>query len=768
MKLLYFFSFLIISSFTFSQTTVSLSLSLQMAEKYTQQDSQEQTIPVMIQGSAQDIIAYLELIGAEYQYSIGDIHSATLTPNQILQLANQSFTSRIDGGIQGYLLNENMRNNNNVIPLHEGSNGLDKAYKGEGVIVGILDTGLDYRHPDFFDDEGNNRVIAIWDQNRSGTPPDGFTYGMECDSLSIAAGTCSSMDSSSLPHGTHVAAVATGYDKDFDGEFTGMAPASKIIAVGLDFTNFGNAVVDGSKYVFDMAKKRNMPAVINLSAGTYFSSHDGNDVFTKALEELLDEENGRAFTHAAGNGGNTFLHLGYEVTEEPQFTYFRHNNSINTTRFFLYADSLDFSTIEFQLQADDRITFEEQVKSRFYNANEFASSTVAPFELVDTLVNDANEIIGIATMNTEYFNGVYSVLIGVRQTNNNTLWRFTTKGSGRFDVYSWHQFGTSRMVRKSELPASFPELESYKEPDFEQNIVGLFNASDYVISVGNYHNTLQWIDVRNIARSIGGEPGDIRSSSSRGPTRDGRIKPDVSAPGHLSGAAYGLNRLQVLVNSNNSRVLHTGMHYLSSGTSNSAPSVAGGIALLFEQYPNMSWKDVKESVTRNAKQDNFTSNDVNNTWGYGKYDAFTSFTNYYKEGCMTPEAENYDPEANVEDGSCIILGCINPNSFNYSPIANTDDGTCVTPKEGESHFFQITPNPLVETSTITIGFPIDTDKYSIEIYDSRGRLLWEKEFVEYINVLEINRSDIAWASQVCYVILRKGSQVIDTQPLVIQ
>ncbi|HSI03015.1 MAG TPA: S8 family serine peptidase, partial [Myxococcota bacterium] len=80
--------------------------------------------------------------------------------------------------------------------------GVQSARTGRGVLVGIIDTGLDLRHTAFTDDDGRSRVIAVWDQDGRGAHPEDFDYGNECRESAIANGTCAIDDGNG--HGTHV------------------------------------------------------------------------------------------------------------------------------------------------------------------------------------------------------------------------------------------------------------------------------------------------------------------------------------------------------------------------------------------------------------------------------------------------------------------------------------------------------------------------------------------------------------------------------------
>ncbi len=113
---------------------------------------------------------------------------------------------------------------------------------GQGVLVGIVDSGIDYRHPDFINEDGTTRIVRLWDQSVSGNPPQGYALGAEFGpqeiNQALEAPTrqegyqiVPSRDASG--HGTAVAGIAAGNGRDSDGVYQGVAPDSPILAVKL-------------------------------------------------------------------------------------------------------------------------------------------------------------------------------------------------------------------------------------------------------------------------------------------------------------------------------------------------------------------------------------------------------------------------------------------------------------------------------------------------------------------------------------------------------
>ena len=158
-----------------------------------------------------------------------------------------------------------------------------------------------------------------------------------------------------------------------------------------------------------------------------------------------------------------------------------------------------------------------------------------------------------------------------------------------------------------------------------QTIVSSFQCSDEVIAVGNYVNRNHYIDVNNIAQTTTEVPGQLHYTSSFGPTRDNRIKPDISASGGAILTSSPLAHIMNLKINAPYLVAQGGFHVTAGGTSASSPVVAGFAALYFQKNPTATNRDLKQAIINCAYSDFFTTTALpNNKWGYGKLDGFAS------------------------------------------------------------------------------------------------------------------------------------------------
>lgn len=205
----------------------------------------------------------------------------------------------------------------------------------------------------------------------------------------------------------------------------------------------------------------------------------------------------------------------------------------------------------------------------------------------------------------------------------NYKWRLFTTGSGKFDLWSFDMVSTN-------LPSPNVMTDSiyYKSPDFAQNIVSSFQCLDDVLTVANYSNRKQYIDYNNqLYVRPDNIAGDIHVTSSKGPTRDGRIKPDISSPGDMTVAAVVLSLRPGIIANYPEALAPGGYHVASGGTSHACPGVAGVAALYLQQNPTATASMVHQAIINCARQDSFTGTSLpNNSWGYGKVDAYNALT----------------------------------------------------------------------------------------------------------------------------------------------
>lgn len=519
------------------------------------------------------------------------------------------------------LLADTTRVHHFVDQVHSGQSPLDIPYTGKDVIVGVVDQGIDYNHPDFQNADGSTRVLRYWDHSISSPlhAPQPYGYGEWWDSTSINNGTCTSIEAGT-DHGTTVAGMATG-NANANGLNKGMAPECDIIIVEtkLNLPNWTLTIADAVDFIFKTADSLKKPAVVNLSLGTYFGSHDGTDPAAQWIDFLLDEKPGRIVVGAAGNSGTLApYHNGNDVTSDTNFVWLLNNPSnvygANTIYFDLWSDMAD-ANFSFALGADTPSPgYNFRGRTSFHDA-----LPVTPL-IQDTIYNNGNKIASV-NFYCEQVGSNFHMQMWVNSIDSTSyLYRFETKGSGRYDLWTSAVFGLNNMVTNIPDVATMPDIAKYVMPDTLQSIVSSWNCSPKVVSVGEFGNRKSHV-TKNMTTYIGTtDVGVISAGSSKGPTRHNIVKPDVIGAGDVSlcagtiptlnnPAAYGV-------------VDSSGWHVRNGGTSMASPIIAGIAALYLERCKYASYSDFISDLHATSYTDTHTGVVPNYAAGYGKAHAF--------------------------------------------------------------------------------------------------------------------------------------------------
>ena len=613
MRYISLFLLLITTSFLFSQNNA-------IKTRLSSGDNNSHTI--LVQGDISKLIASQKDNNYKFNYASGNIASISCDLNTLSQLIEKKIISYAEFiEPRKTLTNDTMIVKNRIKAVKLGTAPLPMAYDGTGIVVGIIDSGTDFAHPDFKDAFGNSRIKFLWDQVplAGSTVPQPYNYGIEWTDTQINANQCTHSDLPHFGHGTHVSGIATGNGLA-NGTHHGVASKADIVVVALDFNKTGPTIADAVQYIFSKATLLGKPCVINASVGDYYGSHDGTDLEAKLIETMVQNVPGRVMVAAAGNAGNIKHHVKTQpLLNDTSFTWIKKNNS--TLEYWCYADTNNIKNVQISVGANRNNNF-NLGRIGFKNYNYGLTSIKS-----DTLRYNGNQIGIIKTSASINPYGVYELYIKILADTLNLKWRIESKGVGMHDAWNFDFISSG-------LPSSFsyPWITKYVMPDFNSTIVSSFQCLNDVITVANYVNINNYYDVTGNLQSWAAlNPGEnvnnLAASSSWGPTRDNKQKPDIAATGAGVFSAIALG-MQANLIANAPQVIAQGsMHIQGGGTSAASPVVAGLAALYLQKNPTSTSMQVKNAITNCAYFDSYTGTNLPNyRWGYGKLDGFAAMT----------------------------------------------------------------------------------------------------------------------------------------------
>jgi len=655
--LLIFFSLFLIPAF--SQQKANYHLQKIIDKK----DKSSAKVHLLVQGEKNEIKKWIKTMDGDVKATSGNILSIALPENKVAELLQHKFVKRIQYfPTNAITFLDTAKIWNRVDSVHSGTNLCVSNVDGTGVIVGLIDTGIDFTHPDFKTSSGDTRIMYIWDQDATtgGTTPMPYNYGQLWDSAAINANSCTHDGPNNGNHGTNVIGIAAG-NGTMKAKYKGVAYQSDIIAVEvLENNSFLTAFVDAVEFIFTQADALGKPCVINSSVGSYLSGHDGNDLYSRFIDTLLLEKGGRALVQAAGNGGSIRFHTQHNSNaNDTIFTWWKFQNSTTVSRFFeYYTDTTSIATYKFRLGIDRKTTFNNLGRSSWFQLNTMNLNAGLYFKS-DSIVQG-----GITTARYKIWveKADSAVYIGIEFNPNyadyyNYYCRFESNGAAVLDSWSDHLWGLARAETILPSPATYPGIIWHRSSDTNQTIVGFWNCSPNVISVANYQNKNSFTAVDGVYTYFGNVKGTIATSSSKGPTRNGLQKPDLAATGGQTVTTFP--HLTWLANyaANDKTALDSVQYYkLNGGTSMAAPEVTGAGALYFQLQPNATCTQLKNDLISNVYVDSYVSTPLpNTTWGYGKLNTFKTVESAIIMGCTNATSSNYNPNAHCDDGSCTVL-----------------------------------------------------------------------------------------------------------------
>jgi len=565
--------------------------------------------------------------GIAVQSYLGGIATARVSTDDLRALSTMRGVAQVSLPTMLYPHNDEASAETGARTLNEGAlNNTD--YQGQGVISCVIDSGIDVNHDDFKDASGNTRIRFLWDltDGTGPTPADrdgaysGLDSGTEYTASDIDGGSVAQEDTDG--HGTHVAGTMAGNGRALIEAgissvplHQGAAPASDLVIVKAGNSSFSSAnVADALSYCDTVADEENKSVVANMSLGTDFGPHDGTGTLAQITDGFTSNGTaaGRIATVSAGNSGRP------AEQQHTTGTIDAGNTAQEPWTVETYTEESGNQNDLFGVNA--WIDNEPAVSVTVTSPNsESASLSANANDGGNNLVETPDGAISIET-NVNNSNGDRSITIFVFDEDETEPpaegeWTiaFTNDDSDSFTYHAW--------TYRQSIPGRFNNGDN-------AYTIGSPGTAASALTVGAYAHRWRWIDTDGNSRAVSGssDGGDaISTFSSRGPLRDGAIKPDIASPGQRMASAYSQDMGTV----NSALVLEGDLHRLTQGTSMSAPAVGGAAALLLQEAPTLTANEVKDLITDHATVDAFVTNEgtvPNTSFGAGKLDIVGAMT----------------------------------------------------------------------------------------------------------------------------------------------
>ncbi|MDT7785972.1 MAG: hypothetical protein QOF58_4391, partial [Pseudonocardiales bacterium] len=450
------------------------------------------------------------------------------------------------------------------LPAGSGADG------GRGVVVGIVDFGCDFAHENFRNDDGTSRLLKLWDQNGSGDGEGAFGYGTVHESAAINAALTEQEqdpysalgyqpDPNEPAHGTHVMDIAAG-----NGRTPGVAPASDLVFVdlaGSDIPFDGGAVVGSSlgdsvqllealAFIFETAGGR--PCSINVSLGTNGGPHDGTTLVEQGIDRLLTQKPNRSVCIAASNSFADGIHAAANVPA----------NGSHDLTWQVFEDDDTQNELELWYSGEQELALELVTPE---------GQSIGTLGLGEsgTVTQAGKVVLFAANRPRDPNNGDNAIGVFLSPSMPSGTWTLKLHNENATEKVPFHAW-----IERDDVGQS-----CFEEPLDNSHTVGSISCGHKTIVVGSYD--------AHVAEEL-----PLSEFSSSGPTRDGRRKPEVSAPGHDVVAAASLTG---------------GGTVAMSGTSMAAPAVTGCVALLLAaahtQGRSLTVEEIRALVIGSARVD---------------------------------------------------------------------------------------------------------------------------------------------------------------------
>ena len=558
--------------------------------------------------------------GCQKLAQAGNIYIAAIPADRLSALSQERNVSRIEARRGTHALMDSMAIHLNALPVYAGTS-LPQAYTGKDVVMGIMDIGFDLTHPNFYDAQATNyRIKRLWDQISPDTIGSslfvGRDYSGERELLDLGC----SYDGKQQTHGTHTLGIAAG--SGYNSPYRGMAWESDICLVN-NATTEDIALIDtadydkytfatdalGFKYIFDYAQSVGKPCVVSFSEGSEQDFYGYDVLYYAMLDSLLGP--GRILVASAGNNGNVINFIHKERGRERAGTFVQ--TSIDRMSLTAKADApfmlrttiyntepviIEIPTDEVLAREDSCYTDSVLIDDRMY----YITLTAYPSCYIPTETCYDIELRALANLGSHK---PLSVEFVGRDADIEVY-----RNSGNLVTNPLApELCDATVGRTIHSPSSAPR-------------VICVGATGYRTGITNYLGEYREFNQ--------GNDGRRSSYSSIGPTFDGRIKPDVMAPGSNIISSYSSYYLENNPQAGDIRsdVEHfdfRGRTYSwnsNAGTSMATPAVGGAIALWLQAKPTLTPEEAMDVIAHTSSHYDESLSYPNNEYGYGQIDVY--------------------------------------------------------------------------------------------------------------------------------------------------
>jgi minor extracellular serine protease Vpr len=491
---------------------------------------------------------------------------------------------------------------------------------GKGVVVAIMDRGIDWRNNDFRNADGTTRIAWLYDlTDDSGSTAPGNPYGIGTlysrqqlnDALTYGTNL---VTRDAVGHGTSTAGIAAGGGRNV-WKYRGIAYDATLLIVKFvaeDVPAHDNqppetAFYDPSRlptalqFIKNKSQALGMPWVALLNIGSVGGPMDGSSSWSKLIDSTVGPGlEGRVFVNGSSDDGNMPNHAATTVTQDGDTVLQIHKGNSGDTICDLWYPATD----DFDVSIETPNSLSGPFLSPFSNDG-YAAESSSEFVYYHY---GANVTPYGATRRREIYLGL---------TGPTGDYAVTLHGAS---VVNGHFDASLNPSRFWDTSANSNYFTSFAVPGYT---VCDFGSSSNSICPGDYVHRTNWTDIDGIFRYLGGQGnlGDLWLGSGTGPTWDGRTGIDVTTPGDSVFATYNTNSWWATSRFNLVQD-GAGLYGRASAVSAANPLMTGIVALMLQMNPQLDAIQVKHILQQSARADSFTGAVPNPRWGYGKVDAY--------------------------------------------------------------------------------------------------------------------------------------------------